>query len=96
MMRAGSCCAEIPIEAIIDNDLDSSLDVPSTESRDGDMEAVAAEPAQQQQAAVGVSRVQPPSAELQEEGAKKGYGQAYAAFGGGREGLEACAASKCS
>lgn len=32
--------------------------------------------------------------ELQAEAAAKGYGRLYAVFGGGREGLEACAAGE--
>ena len=76
-----------------DDELVASVDVPATESRDDDMEAVASEPAQQQPA-VAVDDSKQTTAELEEEAGRKGYGRAYAAFGGGKEGLEACAASK--
>ena len=96
-------CADIPIEAILDDSVDSSLDVPlpapwddvpaTASGDDNNMEAVAAEP-QQATEAVAVSSPSETSAEMEEEANKKGYGKAYAAFGGGREGLEACAASE--
>lgn len=86
--------ADIPVEALIVDDLDSSLDEPVAESRDDDMESVGSEPAEQQKAAVVVATPSQSSSEMDEEANKKGYGKAYAAFGGGREGLEACAASK--
>ena len=76
-----------------DDELVASVDVPATESRDDDMEAVASETAEQQPA-VSVNESKQTTAELEEEASKKGYGRAYAAFGGGKEGLEACAASK--
>jgi len=50
-------------------------------------EAQRLEELRQQQAA------QPSALELQAEADAKGYGRLYAVFGGGREGLEACAAS---
>ncbi len=84
--------AEIPLEALIDDDVDSSLDLPVTESRDDDMESVAAEPPKQK-AAVAIKAPSQSASQMDEEAGKKGYGKAYAAFGGGREGLEACAAS---
>ena len=59
------------------------------------MEAVAAEPPKQQNSAVAMSSLSQTSAEMEAEANQKGYGRAYAAFGGGREGLEACAASEC-
>lgn len=95
-------CADIPIEAIVEDSVDSSLDVPlpapwddvpATASGEDNMQAVAAEP-QQPTEAVAVSSLGETSAEMEEEANKKGYGRAYAAFGGGRDGLEACAASK--
>lgn len=58
------------------------------------MEAVAAEPTEQATEAVQMSSPSETSAQMEEEANKKGYGKAYAAFGGGKEGLEACAASK--
>ena len=94
-------CAEIPLEALTQDDLDlsldspvSSLDFPVTESRDGDMEKMGAEPAQET-AAVTLSSPSQSASEMEQEANAKGYGKAYAAFGGGRDGLEACAASKC-
>lgn len=92
-----SCCwhAEIPIEALLDDEeLDSSLDLPVTESKDDDMESVGAEPARQQKAAVAIRAASQSAFQMDEEANQKGYGKAYAAFGGGREGLEACSASK--
>jgi hypothetical protein len=51
----------------------------------------AAEQVQQQQAQRRTPK------ELQEEADKLGYGRLYAVFGGGREGLEACAAgARCA
>lgn len=100
--RVMAFCADIPIEAILDDSVDASLDVPlpapwddvpTAASGDDNMEAVAAEP-QQPTEAVAVSSPGETSAEMEEEANKKGYGKAYAAFGGGRDGLEACAASK--
>ncbi|KAL3138383.1 hypothetical protein ABBQ32_006185 [Trebouxia sp. C0010 RCD-2024] len=91
---------DIPIEAIVEDSVDSSLDVPlpapwddvpATASGEDNMQAVAAEP-QQPTEAVAVSSLGETSAEMEEEANKKGYGRAYAAFGGGRDGLEACAA----
>ena len=58
------------------------------------MEAVGAEPPKQQNSAVALNSLSPSSAEMEAEANQKGYGRAYAAFGGGKEGLEACAASK--
>ena len=60
------------------------------------MEEEAAEPPKQPKETVKLSSPSQDSAEMEEEASKKGYGKAYAAFGGGREGLEACAASKSS
>jgi len=91
-----SCClADIPVEALVDDDdLDSSVDLMVTESKDDDMEAVGAEPAKQQSAGVAISAAIQSAAQMDAEAGQKGYGKAYAAFKGGREGLEACAASK--
>lgn len=60
------------------------------------MEEEAADPPQQPTEAVKISSPDQTSSEMEEEAVKKGYGKAYAAFGGGREGLEACAASRPS
>jgi len=91
-----SCClAEIPVEALVDDDeLDSSVDVMVMESKDDDMEAVGAEPGKQQSAGVVISAAIQSASQMDAEASQKGYGKAYAAFKGGREGLEACAASK--
>ena len=58
------------------------------------MEQETAEPPKQPTEAVKLSSPSQNLAEMEKEASKKGYGKAYAAFGGGREGLEACAASK--
>lgn len=60
------------------------------------MEQEAAEAPQQPTEAVKLNSPDQTSTEMEEEAVKKGYGKAYAAFGGGREGLEACAASRSS
>lgn len=60
------------------------------------MEEEAAEALQQPTEAVKLDSPDQTSTEMEEEAVKKGYGKAYAAFGGGREGLEACAASRSS
>lgn len=88
----------MPLEALADDDelsptADTSVDVPASESRDDNMEAVGAEPGRQQ-AAVAVHVADQTVFDMDEEASRKGYGKAYAAFGGGREGLEACAASE--
>ena len=90
-----SCLAEIPVEAMVDEDeLDSSVDLMVTDSKDDDMEAVGAEPAKQHSAGVAISTAIQSASQMDAEASQKGYGKAYAAFKGGREGLEACAASK--
>lgn len=77
-------------------DIDSSFDSPATDvataSKDGDMEAVASEPPSKP--LVAVRPTDAAVVEMDAEAASKGYGKAYAAFGGSREGLEACAASE--
>ncbi|KAL0051060.1 hypothetical protein WJX82_001248 [Trebouxia sp. C0006] len=84
---------EIPVEALVDDDeLDSSVDVMVMESKDDDMEAVGAEPGKQQSAGVVISAAIQSASQMDAEASQKGYGKAYAAFKGGREGLEACAA----
>ena len=77
-----------------EDDLDSSVDAMVMESKDDDMEAVGAEPSKQQNAGVAISAASQSASQMDEEASQKGYGKAYAAFNGGREGLEACAASK--
>ena len=91
-----SCClAEIPVEALVDEDeLESSVDSMVMESKDDDMEAVGSEPAKYQSAGVAISAAIQSASQMDAEASQKGYGKAYAAFKGGREGLEACAASK--
>ena len=74
--------------------MDSSVDAMVMESKDDDMEAVGAEPSKQQNAGVAISAASQSASQMDEEASQKGYGKAYAAFNGGREGLEACAASK--
>ncbi|KAL0038670.1 hypothetical protein WJX79_002562 [Trebouxia sp. C0005] len=84
---------EIPVEAMVDEDeLDSSVDLMVTDSKDDDMEAVGAEPAKQHSAGVAISTAIQSASQMDAEASQKGYGKAYAAFKGGREGLEACAA----
>ncbi len=85
----------MPVEAMVEeDDLDSSVDAMVMESKDDDMEAVGAEPSKQQNAGVAISAASQSASQMDEEASQKGYGKAYAAFNGGREGLEACAASK--
>ena len=99
-----SCSADVSLEASYDNTVDSSIDGPApwdneepvAQSQEDNMEAAAAEPLRQAEEAVGMSSPSQTTTEMDEEAGKKGYGKAYAAFGGGREGLEACAASKSS
>lgn len=93
--------ADVPVSAIYDDSVDSSSDgcapwdeMPVSKSMDANMEEETAEPPKQPKEAVKLSSPSQNSAEMEEEAGKKGYGKAYAAFGGGREGLEACAASK--
>lgn len=93
--------ADVPLEAIHDESVDSSSDGPAppddvlvSQSQDANMEEETAESPKQRKEAVKLSSPSQSSAEMEEEAGKKGYGKAYAAFGGGREGLEACAASK--
>lgn len=77
-------------------DIDSSFDAPSdvaAASLDDDMENVAAEP-KQARPAVAIKPTDEAVLQMEAEANSKGYGKAYAAFGGGREGLEACAASE--
>lgn len=95
------CSADIPLEAMCDESIDSSTegqapwdDVSVTQSQDANMEEETAEPPKQAKEAVKLSSPSQNLAEMEAEASKKGYGKAYAAFGGGREGLEACAASK--
>jgi hypothetical protein len=59
----------------------------------GELQAAAEQP-EQEQPQLPVVPVVPAErfAELEAEAASKGYGKLYATFGGGREGLEACAA----
>ena len=78
-------------------DPDSSFESPAADvassSKDDDMEAVASEPTSSKPA-VAVRPTDAAVLEMDAEAASKGYGKAFAAFGGGREGLEACAASE--
>lgn len=77
-------------------DIESSFDSPTadvaTASKDDDMEAVASEPASKPM--VAVRPTDAAMLAMDADAASKGYGKAYAAFGGGREGLEACTASE--
>ena len=90
-----ACHAEVPLDSMMGSeDIDSSFDASSdvaAASLDDDMEAVAAEP-RLAKPAVAIKPSDEAVVQMEAEAASKGYGKAYAAFGGGKEGLEACAA----
>ena len=98
LQHIDACTADIPLESLLDSeDIDSSFDSPSADvasaSKDDDMEAIATE-SSSSRPAVAVRPTDAAIVQMDADAASQGFGKAYAAFGGGREGLEACAASE--